>query len=108
MNYDVWQPCALIWLSAPCCMGAINHRPPLLCSTLGVSPHVCAHARHSLLSSQVVLGTRLFGGGSAGLYLFNNPLVNNQFLLEGPKLETGPAAVGGAAGAVGGAAAGAG
>jgi hypothetical protein len=37
---------------------------------------------------EVFLSTRGLAASSVGAYLFNNPLVNNQFLLQGPN--TGP------------------
>ncbi|KXZ51096.1 hypothetical protein GPECTOR_14g79 [Gonium pectorale] len=37
-------------------------------------------------SVQLAFGTRGFAGSSLGAYLFNSPLINNQFLLQGPDL----------------------
>ncbi|KAG2449959.1 hypothetical protein HYH02_000063 [Chlamydomonas schloesseri] len=43
-------------------------------------------SRYLANSVEVAVGGRGFAGASLGAYLFNNPLVNNQFLLQGPDL----------------------
>lgn len=48
---------------------------------LFVRMHAC-----TCVQVQLLLGTRFFAGASGGLYLFNNPLINNLFLIQGPDL----------------------